>query len=49
MSDRNDRQPPSKLKACIVWVLMRLWHKRPRLADVLSRIVTWLWPGFQKK
>lgn len=40
---------PSKGKAGIVWVLMRLWPRWSRLATVLSRVVLWIWPGFRER
>ena len=41
--------PPSRLKAGLVWLLMRLWHRWPRTAEGLARVVTWVWPGFREK
>ena len=42
-------QPPSKVKAGIVWVLMRLWPRWKRLAEMLDRFVLWIWPGFKDR
>ena len=41
--------PPSKVKASIVRVLMRLSHRRPCLAMGLAKVIVRLWPGFKER
>jgi hypothetical protein len=42
------RTSPHKGKALIIWALMRLWPRWPRLAVVLARGVQKIWPGFRR-
>jgi hypothetical protein len=45
----SDPQQPSKVKACIGWILGWVLEVSPRLAAWLSRVVMWIWPGFREK